>query len=192
MIHPSAYMWLAPLIAMVVAQGLKPLFVMGRLRTWDWRQVRTSGGMPSSHTAAVVALAVELWMRYGGSDPILGIGFFLAAVVMYDAAGVRWQTGQQAAVLNRLLRDLKGQDVHADAAGAGEIGRTDDANRGANVQEESHRPTSPNAAGIRPLKVVKMPWWLIDWPILNEHVGHKPTEIVGGAIVGILVALLVH
>lgn len=187
MIHPSAYMWLAPLVAMVVAQGLKPLFVMGRLRTWDWRQVRNSGGMPSSHTAAVVALAVELWMRYGGADPILGIGFFLAAVVMYDAAGVRWQTGQQAAVLNKLLRDLKGQDVPHD----GVIENQPGAN-GLSLEERQPVAEPAQGAGIEPLNVVKMPWWLIDWPILNEHVGHKPTEIVGGVVVGILVAFIVH
>lgn len=168
-------MWTAPLVAMVVAQGLKPLYMMARLRSWDWRQVRNSGGMPSSHTAAVVALVVELWMRFGGGDPVLAIGFFVAAVVMYDAAGVRWQTGRQAAVLNRLLHDLKGQRLHSDGD-----------------HKEDSTDVTAKSQGIHPLNVVKAPWWLIDWPVLNEHVGHKPTEILGGCIVGIVVALLIH
>lgn len=182
MIHPPHYMWVAPLLAMIIAQGLKPLFVMGRLRTWDWRQVKTSGGMPSSHTAAVIALATELWMRYGGSDPILGIGFFVAGVVMYDAAGVRWQTGRQAAVLNRLLHDLKGQNIQSKTSSG------DHAEASTQVVPTEEVKTTRSA--IRQLNVVKVPWWLIDWPVLNEQVGHKPREIVGGFIVGVGVALL--
>ncbi|WAH39161.1 divergent PAP2 family protein [Alicyclobacillus dauci] len=172
-------MWVAPLVAMVVAQGLKPIYNMVRLQSWNWRQMRNSGGMPSSHTALVTALVVELWMRYGGSDPVLAIGFFVAAVVMYDAAGVRWQTGRQAAVLNRLLNDLRGQQLNNVTSG----GPTD---------SHSEPDESAKAQGIRPLKVVKSPWWLIDWPVLNEQVGHKPTEVVGGCLVGIIVGLLIH
>ncbi|MFB5192039.1 divergent PAP2 family protein [Alicyclobacillus fastidiosus] len=177
MIHPSSYMWVAPLVAMIVAQGLKPFYRMARLRTWDWRQMKNSGGMPSSHSAAVTALVVELWLRYGGSDPILAIGAFVAGVVMYDAAGVRWQTGRQAAVLNRLLHDLRGQSHHV----------MDDAQTA-----ESADVNTGALQGIRPLHVVKSPWWLIDWPVLDEHVGHKPTEVVGGILVGIIVALIIH
>jgi acid phosphatase family membrane protein YuiD len=169
-------MWVAPLVAMVVAQGLKPLYIMIAARSWDWRQVRNSGGMPSSHTALVTALVVELWLRYGGGDPVLGIGCFVAMVVMYDAAGVRWQTGRQAAVLNRLLHDLRGQaDSHADSADG-----------------KSELSISPETQGIRPLNVVKVPWWLNDWPVLNEQVGHKPTEVIGGFIVGVIVGLIIH
>lgn len=176
MIHPSSYMWVAPLVAMVVAQCLKPIYNMVRLRTWDWRQVRNSGGMPSSHTALVTALVVELWLRYGGGDPVLGIGCFVAAVVMYDAAGVRWQTGRQAAVLNRLLHDLRGQSLPKDAP----------------VSVPKDVTEASKAQGIQPLNVVKSPWWLIDWPVLNEQVGHKPTEVAGGFLVGVVVGLLIH
>ncbi|EPZ53098.1 divergent PAP2 family protein [Alicyclobacillus acidoterrestris] len=177
MIHPSSYMWIAPLVAMIVAQGLKPLYRMVRLRTWDWRQVKNSGGMPSSHSAAVTALVVELWLRYGGSDPVLAIGIFVAGVVMYDAAGVRWQTGRQAAVLNRLLQDLRGQSVELNPS----------------LQTGEATPDGVSSLnGIPSLQVVKSPWWLIDWPVLDEHVGHKPTEVVGGILVGIIVGLIIH
>ncbi|EJY54590.1 acid phosphatase/vanadium-dependent haloperoxidase related protein [Alicyclobacillus hesperidum URH17-3-68] len=183
MLHVWSDMWAAPLVAMIVAQLLKPVFVMIQMRTWDWRQVRNSGGMPSSHTAAVIALAAELWMHSGGSDPVLGIGFFVAAVVMYDAAGVRWQTGRQAAVLNRLLRDLRGQHLLEHSGEAGEQRPRDAAPKPS--------PGEP-VAGIRPLSVVRMPWWLIDWPVLNEQVGHKPIEILGGIVVGVIVAIALH
>lgn len=178
MFHPSSFMWVAPLIAMIAAQGLKPLYMMARLRSWDWRQMRNSGGMPSSHTALVTALVAELWFRYGGSDPVLAIGFFVAAVVMYDAAGVRWQTGRQAAVLNRLLNDLRGNSVPHETV--------DNVHSLETVEDEAAKK------GLHPLHVVRAPWWLIDWPVLNEQVGHKPTEVLGGCLVGVVVALFIH
>ncbi|MCL6548213.1 MAG: divergent PAP2 family protein, partial [Alicyclobacillus sp.] len=140
MIRDSAYIWIGPLVAMVVAQILKPLIIMIRLRRWDWQRMRQSGGMPSAHSALVTALVTELWLREGGQNVVLAIAVFMAMVVMYDAAGVRWQTGRQAAVLNRLLHDLQGRghllrpavgapppdggSAAAEAADAGQAGGT--------------------------------------------------------------------
>lgn len=172
-LDPDVYIWVSPLIALVVAQALKPIFVMISLRRLDWGRMRESGGMPSSHTALVVALVVELAQRYGGEDPRLAVALFVAAIVMYDAAGVRWQTGRQAAVLNRLLNDL--QTSHA---------------KGLNhktLQESQKRVEELNT-----FTVAKAPGWLVDWPLLDEHVGHKPIEVLGGCIVGVIVALLLH
>jgi acid phosphatase family membrane protein YuiD len=209
----NAYdMWIAPLVAMLVAQVLKPVLIMLRMRQWDWKHMRQSGGMPSSHTALVVALVTELWLREGGSDPVLAIAMFVALIVMYDAAGVRWQTGRHAAVLNRLLRDLQGrQDLFqmpVNAAhslppkSAQETARSVDGTDedGAVARHEpsgqrralSSHTAHQDLSGIRPLNIVKTPWWLVDWPVLNEHVGHKPTEVLGGCIVGVLVALLLY
>ncbi|CAM3745355.1 divergent PAP2 family protein [Alicyclobacillus pomorum] len=171
MLGNGQYIWISPLLAMMTAQVLKPLLIMLRLRRWDWQLMRRSGGMPSSHTALVVALVAELWLRYGGDDPVLGIAIFVALVVMYDAAGVRWQTGRQAAVLNRLLHELK-----------------------TSAAESTHpsAPASVAAGELRPIPVAKSPWWLVDWPVLDEHVGHKPVEVLGGVIVGLLVVLILH
>ncbi len=177
MLRDSAYIWIGPLVAMVVAQVLKPLLIMLRLRRFDWARMRQSGGMPSSHTALVVALVAELWLREGGRNPILGIAIFIAIIVMYDAAGVRWQTGRQAAVLNRLLNDLRGQAGHTQASAP--LGQTD--------EDTKHR-----VKGLQPLPVAKAPWFLVDWPVLNEQIGHKPIEVLGGCVVGIVVALYLH
>ncbi|WP_062308305.1 divergent PAP2 family protein [Alicyclobacillus sendaiensis] len=198
MLHIVSSLWAAPLLAMVVAQALKPIFVMIQLRSWDWSQVKNSGGMPSSHTAAVVALAVQLWLHLGGSDPVVAIGLFLAAVVMYDAAGVRWQTGRQAAVLNRLLHDLRGQHLlmeSSEQAAASERpqGRAaSDRSRASQRDGRSAISSEGKASSVAPIRVAKGPWWLVDWPVLNEQVGHKPSEIAGGAMVGILVALALN
>jgi acid phosphatase family membrane protein YuiD len=175
MLGQSAYIWVSPLVAMISAQILKPLLIMIRLRRVDVQLMRQSGGMPSSHTALVVALVTELWIREGGQNPVLAIAIFVALIVMYDAAGVRWQTGRQAAVLNRLLHDLRGRAQNQ-------------------FVEDPQIPieSSDRVQELRPIKVAKSPWWLVDWPVLNEHVGHKPSEVIGGCMVGLLVALLLH
>lgn len=198
MIRDSAYIWIGPLTAMVVAQLLKPLLIMIQSRGWDWKRMRQSGGMPSSHTALVVALVTELWLRLGGRNPVLGLALFVAFIVMYDAAGVRWQTGRQAAVLNRLLHDIRVSNQHhlGNLHWISHENEHDHDHEHEQVHEGSAKPTIEEQIQahprIRPLPVAKAPWWLIDWPILDEHVGHKPIEVLGGGIVGLLVALYLH
>lgn len=187
MFKDSPYIWIAPLVAMMVAQLLKPLWIMIRIGRWDWQRMRQSGGMPSSHTALVVALVAELALRRGGQDPVLALAVFVALVVMYDAAGVRWQTGRHAAMLNRVLRDLR--RLEAERAKEGLAAGAD------GVVAEGLRPDDrpPRARRVyRPLPVAQAPWWLIDWPVLDEHVGHKPIEVLGGVVVGLLTALWLH
>lgn len=65
-----------------------------------------TGGMPSSHTAAVCALAVACGMTCGLSSPVFALAALFAVVVMRDATGVRREAGEQAKVLNRIMRDL--------------------------------------------------------------------------------------
>ena len=62
-----------------------------------------AGGMPSSHSALVCALAVSAAKSEGMASPIFAIALVLAAIVMYDATGVRRETGNQAKVLNLLM-----------------------------------------------------------------------------------------
>jgi acid phosphatase family membrane protein YuiD len=68
--------------------------------------------MPSSHTAMVVSLATVLGIEYGLDGPYFAIGVVLAVIVMYDATGVRQQSGKHAKVLNQILRELfSGQPI---------------------------------------------------------------------------------
>lgn len=65
-----------------------------------------TGGMPSSHTAAVCALAVACGMSCGLGSAAFAVSLLFAVVVMRDATGVRREAGEQAKVLNRIVRDL--------------------------------------------------------------------------------------
>ena len=62
-----------------------------------------SGGMPSCHSAAVCALVTSLVINEGVGSYLVAIAGLLAIVVMYDATGVRRETGNQAKVLNEFI-----------------------------------------------------------------------------------------
>lgn len=64
------------------------------------------GGMPSSHSAMVCSLATVCGYQYGLDSAAFAIAVIMAGVVMYDARGVRQQSGKQARVLNQILETL--------------------------------------------------------------------------------------
>lgn len=97
---------ISTVIAWFVAQALKiPLYFRVE-HVWDWRRFVGSGGMPSSHTSMVIALCVTVGALYGFDTAVFGACFVLATIVMYDATGVRRETGTQATVINQILKDV--------------------------------------------------------------------------------------
>lgn len=86
-----------------VAQILKTLIDFVLNRSFNPERVFGSGGMPSSHSATVCALATASGMHYGVGSFEFTISFVLAMIVMYDAMGVRMETGKQAKLLNRVF-----------------------------------------------------------------------------------------
>ena len=92
------------MIAWFLAQALKiPIYRMVE-KKWDWRRFFGSGGMPSSHSALTVSLCVMVGALEGWNTSLFAVSLALAVIVMYDAAGVRRETGTQAAVINQTLR----------------------------------------------------------------------------------------
>lgn len=91
--------------AWVIAQVLKTIIDFRVYRTFHPDRLTGSGGMPSSHSAFVCALCTTALMEYGLSSFQFSVTFALAAIVMYDATGVRWETGKQAKILNRILHE---------------------------------------------------------------------------------------
>ena len=92
-------------VGWTVAQVLKTLIDFGLNKSFTPERLVGSGGMPSSHSATVCGLTTAAGLCYGVDSFQFAISFILAAVVMYDAIGVRQETGKQARVLNRLLFD---------------------------------------------------------------------------------------
>ena len=65
-----------------------------------------TGGMPSSHTATVAALATSCAIGAGLDSAVFGISVVLAIIVMIDATGVRRETGKQSRALNIIIEEL--------------------------------------------------------------------------------------
>ncbi|HOO27409.1 MAG TPA: divergent PAP2 family protein [Lachnospiraceae bacterium] len=86
-----------------VAQLLKTIINLCFTKKFDPERLVGSGGMPSSHSSTVCALATASAMQYGAGSFEFAISAVLAIIVMYDARGVRRETGTQAVVLNQLI-----------------------------------------------------------------------------------------
>ena len=71
-----------------------------------FRRIIANGGMPSSHAAVVCALAASSVIRNGWGAPVTAVCFALAVIVMIDASGVRYETGKQAKILNKIIVEL--------------------------------------------------------------------------------------
>jgi acid phosphatase family membrane protein YuiD len=94
------------LLALGLAQLSKLLiFVLreGKLRV---RYIATLGGMPSSHSAFVTAMATRVGMEYGVQSGLFAVAAIFAAIVLYDAAGLRRAVSHQAMILNRILEEV--------------------------------------------------------------------------------------
>lgn len=103
----SPYLF-AIVFAWIAAQGSK--FLVNRVRNngpIDYRQLYTSGSMPSSHSASVIALMSVVGLRDGIDSAVFGLTALLAAIVMYDAFMVRRSTGEQGEAIQSLIKEQK-------------------------------------------------------------------------------------
>ncbi|MDQ0155329.1 acid phosphatase family membrane protein YuiD [Robertmurraya andreesenii] len=96
----------AAIAAILFAQFVKvPIHfaVTGKL---DWSLLTSTGGMPSSHSAAVTALTTGVALESGMQSPVFAVSALFAIITMFDATGVRRQAGEHAIVLNQLVNDF--------------------------------------------------------------------------------------
>ena len=95
------------LIAWLLAQVIKVVLEMLVNRTFDVRRFVSSGGMPSSHSALVVACTTAAARTEGLASPLFGVCVVFSLVVMYDACNVRRSAGDTAKLVNQLLRHVE-------------------------------------------------------------------------------------
>lgn len=76
-------------------------------RELDWKLMTSTGGMPSSHSAAVTALTTAIAFEHGLDSSMFAISAIFAVIVMFDASGVRYQAGQQALIINQIRADFQ-------------------------------------------------------------------------------------
>lgn len=94
-------------VAWCIAQGIKVLLEVLIKGKSSWDTVFGTGGMPSSHSAFVMAIAVSIGVLYGGRSPLFALAAGFALVVMYDAFNVRRAAGQHAKHINQMWEELR-------------------------------------------------------------------------------------
>ncbi|XP_058219246.1 uncharacterized protein LOC131329859 isoform X3 [Rhododendron vialii] len=104
--EPPSPVRVARLCSRSVSQAFHHLMCRVKEKRWDSRRMVSSGGMPSSHSATVTALAAAVGFQEGTGGSAFAIAVVLACVVMYDASGVRLHAGRQAELLNQIVCEL--------------------------------------------------------------------------------------
>lgn len=133
----------APITAWFIAQVLKTIIYLVLNKQFVAERIVGGGGMPSAHSATVCALATTVAIKCGLASTQFAICAIFATVTMYDAMGVRRETGRQGEVLNDLIDIFKkmGTEVGPDKA-------------------------------------------------LKELIGHSPLQVIIGATLGVVVAII--
>ncbi|CAF2376326.1 hypothetical protein HID58_003466 [Brassica napus] len=146
-----------------IGQLLKPFTsVVFYKKKLDFRTALQAGGFPSTHSSSVVAAATAIAFERGFDDSIFGLTVVYAALIMYDAQGVRREVGKHARVLNKLTANARRDEEEISLKGKeGETLESDE------ISEE-----------------VKLP--------LKESIGHTEVEVIAGALFGFLVSFGVY
>lgn len=152
------YVLCVALLAWVAAQVLKTILNYAVTKKFHAERLVGAGGMPSAHSALVCSMTIAVSKLTGVNSPEFAMAFIIAAVVMYDAMGVRRAAGEQAKVLNKIV-------FHWD-----EIVKKDP------DPDEDPSMEAPEELSKKELK---------------EFLGHTPLEVLGGALLGILIAMLI-
>ena len=93
-----------PVLTWFFIQAFKVIYELIETKKFNFKRILGSGGMPSSHTAVCVSLAVLVGKKYGFDSVLFAACIIFSFVVMYDAAGVRRAAGKQAVLLNKIVQ----------------------------------------------------------------------------------------
>ena len=132
---------IVPFATWFFIQLFKLIYDLVVTKQFNFKRILGAGGMPSSHSAVVVALCTMIGKNYGIDSAIFGLSIVFAFVVMYDAAGVRRAAGKQAKLLNKIVQ----------------------------------------TPGLSNVEVTEK---------LQEVLGHTPTQVFVGALLGLIVGLV--
>jgi len=97
---------ISTMLSWILAQLIKVPFEYLRYKRWDWALLLNAGGMPSSHSALMTAVATSIGLNVGWDSPMFALALAIAGIVVYDATGVRRQAGLHAERINQIVREL--------------------------------------------------------------------------------------
>jgi uncharacterized protein len=139
------------LLSIGLAQGLKIPIHYYKEKEWRPELFFETGGMPSSHSAGVSSLTTYIALKQGLPTFDFALSLIYGLIVMYDAQGIRRQTGELTLKVNsldELITKVRKEE-------------------GVEFKEKSPKK-------------------------LKEMLGHKPEEVIGGALLGILTGTIGH
>jgi len=139
------------LFSMGLAQGVKIPIHYFKKKEWRPDLFFGTGGMPSSHSAGVSTLTTYIALQRGLPTYDFALSLVYGLIVMYDAQGVRRQTGELTLRVNS-MNDL-----------------IEKINKEESLEYKQEAPK-----------------------MLKEVLGHQPEEVVGGALLGVLVGVIGH
>lgn len=139
------------LVGMGLAQGLKIPIHYYKEKEWRPELFFQTGGMPSSHSAGVSSLTTYIALERGVPTIDFALSLVYGLIVMYDAQGIRRQTGELTLKVNTM--DELIQKIHKDE-----------------TVEFKQKPPKR----------------------LKEMLGHQPEEVIGGAVLGVLIGTIGH
>ena len=116
------YLLVSAMLGWLFAQIIKVFTGLYQRRNMGFFKILFStGGMPSSHSSTVVALSTAAAFQEGLDSPIFAVCAILSMVVMIDASGVRYETGKQAVLLNKISREIFSGDTELMNSGLKEL-----------------------------------------------------------------------
>ncbi|RLQ95160.1 divergent PAP2 family protein [Falsibacillus albus] len=100
-------------ISIIAAQALKIPIHYVKSSQWNWKMLFQTGGMPSSHSAGVASLTTFIGLKKGIPAIEFALSLIFGLIVMYDAQGIRRQTGELTLKVNdldELIRKIHEKD----------------------------------------------------------------------------------
>ncbi|MBQ1505165.1 MAG: divergent PAP2 family protein [Erysipelotrichales bacterium] len=111
----AAYPLCSALISLVLAQALKPFIYWFKEHKWIPLLAFSSGGLPSSHSAAVAGLTLAVGFQENFSSTLFAVSVIFSVIVVYDAANVRYYAGKNIEITQQLIKDLEElSEIHLD------------------------------------------------------------------------------
>ncbi|XP_026425165.1 uncharacterized protein LOC113321467 [Papaver somniferum] len=186
---------------------------------FNFKNLFRSGGFPSTHSSCVVAAATTLGLERGFSDSVFGVAVVFAAIVMYDAQGVRREVGKHAKVLNQSsekqnysisYQSKDGLIMESNSKASTSSSPLDSKSPVPSLSIAENSCTTSNPPLLRTGKVKNgfnsIPSSLTNYDNetsdepnfsnnpskLKETVGHTEIEVAAGAFLGFLVGLAVY
>ena len=160
------YPLIASICSILFAQFVKfPIALFSKKDGAHVSLVTSTGGMPSSHSAAVSSLITALIIEYGFASPLVAIATTFGLIVMFDAMAVRRQSGEQGILLQKLYEEQVREE--SSALKHVEIESEDDPINLFDTEENKKL-------------------------IIKKYFGHKPVEVFAGVLTGIIMAFILR